>query len=74
MSRKPSKVMSPLARTRAERRALRAEMKRVAEITERHLREAVEEGLLPGHVEADGTVVLDGDAFAPAPRRGTRGA
>jgi hypothetical protein len=66
------KVMSPLARTRAERRALREQMARIAEITQRHLREAVEEGLIEGRVEPDGEIVLEVDAFAPAPRRTPR--
>jgi hypothetical protein len=38
VSRKPSRVMSPAARARARRRALRAEMARVAELVEREVR------------------------------------
>jgi hypothetical protein len=38
VSRKPSRVMSPAARARSRRRALRAEMARVAELVEREVR------------------------------------
>jgi hypothetical protein len=45
MSRRRA-VMTPAARARAQRRALRAEMVRVAELVERKTREAIAEGLL----------------------------
>jgi hypothetical protein len=40
------KVMTPLARERARRRELRAEMVRVAELVERKTRQLIEEGLI----------------------------
>jgi hypothetical protein len=72
MSRKLSKVMSPLARTRAERRALRAEMARIAEFAKQKMREAVLEGLIAGRIEEDGEIVLDDTAGLLAPMRTKR--
>ena len=62
-------VMTPAARTRAQRRALRKEMERVAEFAKRRLREAIEEGLIAGRIEEDGEVILDDTAAPPPPRR-----
>jgi DNA-binding HxlR family transcriptional regulator len=56
--------MSPArtsARERARRRELRKEMDRIAAIAAQRLRELVEEGLLQGRVEPDGTVVIEED-------------
>jgi hypothetical protein len=54
-----ARVMTPAARARAYRRELRAEMARVSELAARRLREAVEAGLIEGHIEEDGTIVIE---------------
>ncbi len=56
-----ARVMSPLARVRAQRRELRQLMARVSQAAKQRLREAIEEGLIEGHIEGDDqVVVLDG--------------
>jgi hypothetical protein len=50
-----ARVMTPAARARARRKALRAEMARIGEIAKQRLREAIEEGLIEGYIEEDGT-------------------
>jgi hypothetical protein len=55
-----ARVMTPAARARARRKALRAEMARIGEIAKQRLREAIEEGLIEGYIEEDGTIVIDG--------------
>jgi hypothetical protein len=47
-------------------------MERVSELAARRLREAVETGLLPGRIEADGTIVIEVEAPPPATRRSPR--
>jgi hypothetical protein len=69
MSRKPSRVMTPAARARAQRKALRAEMARVAEIAKQRLREAIAEGLIEGRVEDNGEVVIDVEPPSTTRRR-----
>jgi hypothetical protein len=64
MSRKPSRVMTPAARLRAQRRELRKEMARVSELAAQCLRDAIAEGLLEGRVEEDGTIVIEGPPTA----------
>jgi hypothetical protein len=66
MSRRPS--MSALARTRQQRRELRELMARVSQVAKQRLRQAIEEGLLEGHVEDNGEIVID-DPPAPTRRR-----
>src|SRR6266404_7173855 len=58
------KVMSAVARTRAQRRELRKEMARIGEIAKQRLREAIEEGLLEGRIEDDGEIVIVAGPFA----------
>jgi hypothetical protein len=67
MSRR--KVMTALARTRQERRELRKLMAHVAAVAEQRLRQAVEEGLIEGRIEDDGTIVIVDDSLAPSRRR-----
>jgi hypothetical protein len=67
MSRR--KVMTALARTRQERRELRKLMAHVAAVAGQRLRQAVEEGLIEGRIEDDGTIVIVDDSLAPSRRR-----
>jgi len=60
-----ARVMSALARTRAERRELRQLMAHVAAVAEQRLRDAIAEGLLEGRVEEDGTIVIEAEAVGP---------
>jgi len=68
MSRR-ARVISSAARTRQQRKMLRAELERACELTAEGLRQAVEEGLIAGRIE-DGQVIIEVDAPEPAtPRR-----
>jgi hypothetical protein len=63
--------MSPArtsARERARRKALRAEMARIAEIARETTRQLIEEGLVAGRISDDGEIVIDADA-EPGPWR-----
>jgi hypothetical protein len=58
------KQLSPAARTRAQRKALKAELDRVTAIAQQRLAEAIAEGLIEGRVE-DGEIILDAPVMPP---------
>ena len=61
--------MSPVrtsARERARRRELRKLMAHVAAVARETLKQAVEEGLVKGHIAEDGTIVIEAEPGAPA--------